>query len=93
MTLHVLPHSRFVKTQWKGFDFAMLGFIQWKDKAKVTLPPLAKAIHCHQRTSRLPHGRFANELLAILELPRTVFSFRIAIFFQNFFVTILYTVY
>ena len=93
MTLHVLPQGRFVKVQWKGFDFAMLGFIQWKDEAKVTLPPLAKAIHCHQRASRLPHGRFANELLAILELPRTVFPFRIAIFFQNFFVAILYTVY
>ena len=54
-------------------------------KPSFNLPPLAKAIHCHQRTSRLPHGRFDNELLAMLELPRTVFFLRIAFSPPKFF--------
>ena len=34
----------FVKAQWKGFDFAMLGFVQWKDEAKVLSKPNGRAL-------------------------------------------------
>ena len=63
----------FVKAQWKGFDFAMLGFVQWKDEAKVlskprkdeakvTLPPLVglPTIHCRRTLHVLPQGRGYN---------------------------------
>ena len=36
----------FVKTQWKGFDSAMLCFVQWKDEA---LPPLYLPQSSHNR--------------------------------------------
>ena len=65
MTLRVLPHSRFVKAQWKGFDFAMLGFVQWKDEAKITLPPLVglPTIHCRRTLHVLPQSQGLNNLL------------------------------